>query len=97
MLCSPGDGGVALLMCRADKAHQYSANPIFLCSSAVLTRRFGSFEVTGPWLALAHNDGPTIDASKAAFEQTGIGPGDIDLAQLQDTKSGAEIMDMAQN
>jgi acetyl-CoA acetyltransferase len=27
----------------------------------------------------------------------GVGPGDIDVAQLQDTESGAEIMHMAEN
>ena len=40
---------------------------------------------------------PTIMASKAAFEKAGIGPEDIDVAQLQDTESGAEIMHMAEN
>jgi acetyl-CoA acetyltransferase len=40
---------------------------------------------------------PTILASKAAFEMAGIGPEDIDVAQLQDTESGAEIMHMAEN
>ena len=33
----------------------------------------------------------------AAFEMAGIGPDDIDLAQLQDTEAGAEIMHMAEN
>ncbi|MET0546184.1 MAG: thiolase family protein, partial [Caulobacterales bacterium] len=36
-------------------------------------------------------------ASKAAFEAAGIGPSDIDVAQLQDTEAGAEIMHMAEN
>ena len=40
---------------------------------------------------------PTMLASKAAFERAGIGPEDIDVAQLQDTESGAEIMHMAEN
>ena len=41
--------------------------------------------------------GPTVDTSKAAFEMAGMGPEDIDLAQLQDTEAGAEIMHMAEN
>lgn len=40
---------------------------------------------------------PTELASKAAFEGAGIGPEDVDVAQLQDTESGAEIMHMAEN
>ena len=42
---------------------------------------------------------PTARPSHAArgrFEQAGIGPADVDVAQIQDTESGAEIMHMAE-
>ena len=97
MFCSPGQGGVALLLARADRAREFTDRPIYLKSVAVRSRRFGSFEVLAPSLAIEHNGGPTVDASKAAFEMAGMGPGDIDLAQLQDTEAGAEIMHMAEN
>ena len=61
------------------------------------SRRFGSFEVFSPHLANEFSVGPTVDASNAAFEMAGIGPEDIDIAQLQDTESGAEVMHMAEN
>ncbi|MDA0978676.1 MAG: thiolase family protein [Proteobacteria bacterium] len=97
MFCNPGEGGVALVLCRADIAHRYTRRPIYLRSAIVRSRRFGSFEVTAPSLSLEEGDGPTIDASKAAYEMAGLGPEDVDLAQLQDTESGAEIMHMAEN
>ena len=97
MFCNPGEGGVALVLCKGDQAHKYTKTPIFLRSAVVRSRRFGSFEVTAPSLAMEECDGPTYDASRAAFEQAGVGPEDIDLAQLQDTESGAEIMHMAEN
>ncbi len=97
MFCSPGEGGVALILCRADQAHKYTRNPIFLSAAVMRSRRFGSFEVKSSWLPKEENVGPTVDASKAAFEAAGIGPEDVDLAQLQDTESGAEIMHMAEN
>ncbi|HEY5680205.1 MAG TPA: thiolase family protein [Pseudomonadales bacterium] len=97
MFCSPGEGGVALILARADQAHKYTKTPVYLKAAVVRSRRFGSFEVLAPSLALEHNAGPTIDASKAAFEIAGIGPEDVDLAQLQDTESGAEVMHMAEN
>jgi len=97
MFCSPGEGGVALILARADKAHLYTDKPIFLKAAVVRSRRFGSFEVLAPSIALEHNAGPTVDASKAAFEMAGMGPKDRDLAQLQDTESGAEVMHMAEN
>ena len=95
MFCNPGEGGVALILCRADKAHLYTDKPVYLRAAVVRSRRFGSFEVLAPSIALEHNAGPTVDASKAAFEMAGIGPDEVDLAQLQDTEAGAEVMHMA--
>ncbi len=97
MFCSPGEGGVALVLCRADQARRYSDRPVYLKAVVVRSRRFGSFEVLAPSLALEHNAGPTVDASSAAYEQAGIAPQDVDVAQLQDTETGAEIMHMAEN
>jgi acetyl-CoA acetyltransferase len=97
MFCSPGEGGVALILAKADRARELVKNPIFLKAAVVRSRRFGSFEVLAPSIALEHNAGPTVDASKAAFEMAGVGPGEIDVAQLQDTEAGAEIMHMAEN
>jgi acetyl-CoA C-acetyltransferase len=97
MFCAPGEGGVSLILCRADKAKQYNPKPIYLKAAAFRSRRYGSFEVFAPSQALVQVDGPTVDASKAAFEMAGVGPKDIDVMQLQDTESGAEIMHMAEN
>jgi len=96
MFCSPGEGAVALVLCRADKARQYTDTPVFLDAVSFKTRRYGSFEVFSPWLAPERADGPTVDAAKAAFEQAGIGPDDVDVAQVQDTEAGAEVMHMAE-
>jgi acetyl-CoA acetyltransferase len=96
MFCSPGEGAVALVLCRADKARDYTDRPVFLDAVAFKTRHYGSFEVFSPCLAPERADGPTIDAARAAFEQAGIGPEDVDVAQIQDTESGAEIMHMAE-
>ena len=96
MFCSPGEGAVALVLCRADRAREYTDRPIFLDAVAFRTRKFGSFEVFSPWLSPDRADGPTVEAAAAAFEHAGIGPDDLDLAQVQDTESGAEIMHMAE-
>ena len=97
MFCSPAEGAVALVLCRGDRAHEFTDKPIFLQAPVVRSRRFGSFEVMAPHLASERGDGPTVDAAKTAFEMAGIGPEDVDVAQLQDTEVGAEIMHMAEN
>ena len=96
MFCSPGEGGVALVVSRADLASRYPRVPVYVRSTVVRSRKFGSFEVFSPWLTVERSSNVTVEAAHAAFEQAGIGPGDVDLAQLQDTESGAEIMHMAE-
>jgi acetyl-CoA C-acetyltransferase len=96
MFCSPGEGAVALVLCRAEHAHRYTSTPVFLDAVSFATRHYGSFEVFSPSLAPERTDGPTTVAARAAFEQAGIGPEDVGVAQIQDTESGAEIMHMAE-
>ena len=74
MFCSPGEGAVALVLCRADQARRYNDRPVYLKAAALRSRRFGSFEVFSPWLALERADSPTVDASRAAFEIAGVAP-----------------------
>ncbi|WP_240431226.1 thiolase family protein [Mycobacterium kyogaense] len=96
MLCSPGEGGVALVLCRADLARRFTTRPVFLRAVSARTRRYGSFEVFSPWLSSQRGSGPTEDAARAAFEQAGVDPGDVAVAQLQDTDAGSELIHMAE-
>ncbi|WP_448577598.1 thiolase family protein [Thermaurantiacus sp.] len=97
MFCSPAEGGVALVLASARKARELGARPVWLKAATIRTRPPGSFEVFSPSLDLTRGPSPTVLASRAAFEAAGLGPGDVDVAQLQDTESGAEIMHMAEN
>lgn len=96
MLCSPGDGATALVLANAAVAKKHTPDPIKVAGVAVRTRRPGSFEVLSPSLSIEHGVSPTVDATAAAYELAGIGPGDIDIAQLQDTDAGAEIIHLAE-
>ena len=97
MFCSPGEGAVALVLARAEQARASSrASRCYLRSVAFRTRRFGSFEVFSPSIPVTAAPSPTAEAAAAAFEQAGIGPEDVDVAQLQDTESGAEVMHLAE-
>ena len=97
MFCSPGEGGVALILASARKARQLGRTGIRIKAISMRTRPAGSFEVFAPSLDLVRGGSATEIASSAAFETAGLGPQDIDVAQLQDTESGAEIMHMAEN
>ena len=97
MFCSPGEGGAAVIVASDAAVRRLGGRPVQLRAISHRTRRFGSFEVFSP--AVQGDGEPTsvsADAAHAAFEQAGIAPSDIDVAQLQDTESGAEIMHMAE-
>ena len=96
MFCSPGEGGVALVLARGDLATNYTRRPVYLRSAVLRSRPFGSFEVFNSWLSPDRGDSPSVGAAAAAFEQAGVGPDEISLAQVQDTESGAEVMHMAE-
>lgn len=97
MFCSPAEGGVALILASEKKVRELGADAVKIASVVIRSRPPGSFEVFAPSLDVVDGGKPTILASNAAFERAGIGPEDIDIAQLQDTESGAEIMHMAEN
>jgi acetyl-CoA C-acetyltransferase len=96
MFCSPGEGAVALVLARGPRVAELARTPVYLRSVAFRTRRFGSFEVFSPSIPVESAPSPTTEAAAAAFEQAGIGPADVDVAQLQDTESGAEVMHLAE-
>ena len=97
MFCSPAEGGVALILASERKARELGCRPIRLKAATMRTRPPGSFEVFAPSIDIERGGTATALASAAAFEAAGIGPDEIDIAQLQDTEAGAEIMHMAEN
>ena len=97
MFCSPGEGGVALIVASDAKMRQLGLAGPRLRGIAVRTRPAGSFEVFAPSLTVERGKSATQLAAAATWEMAGIGPDDVDVAQLQDTECGAEIMHMAEN
>jgi acetyl-CoA C-acetyltransferase len=97
MFCSPDEGAAAVVLCKAENAHKYTDTPVYLRATTVRTRRLGAFEVHSPWLPIEQTVGPTVDASRQAYEMAGIGPEDVDVIQLQDTDAGAEVIHLAEN
>jgi len=97
MFCSPAEGGVALILASEKKARELGRTRTRIKAVSLRTRPQGSFEVFAPYLDLERGGSVSTVASRAAFETAGIGPQEIDVAQLQDTESGAEIMHMAEN
>jgi acetyl-CoA acetyltransferase len=96
MLCSPAEGATALVLASADRAADLCDRPVALAAVAKRTRRFGSFEVFSSWLSPEHGVSPSVDAAAAVFERADVAPSDVQVAQVQDTDSGAELYHMAE-
>jgi acetyl-CoA acetyltransferase len=96
MYCNPNEGAAAVVVCRAEDAKRYTDTPVYLRSTALRSRREGAYELLRTSIELPLVPGTTAQAAAAAYEQAGVGPEDIDIAQLQDTDSGSEIIHMAE-
>jgi acetyl-CoA C-acetyltransferase len=85
--CSPvSDGAAAVLLCPLDQAKRYTERPVQIIGSGLATAS----------MALADRPDPaTLDAVRQAVEQAytmaGIGPGDVQLAEVHDCFAIAEI------
>jgi acetyl-CoA C-acetyltransferase len=97
MFCAPDEGAAAVVLCRADIAHRFTDAPVYVKATAIRTRNYGSYEVNTTWAPVDEDVAPTVHASRAAYEDAGIGPEDVDVIQVQDTDAGAEVIHMAEN
>ena len=96
MFCAPDEGAAAVIMCRADIAHRYTAKPVYVRAVEIRTRTYGAYEVNTTYAPVEEDVAPSVYAARAAFETAGVSPEDIDIAQLQDTDAGAEVIHMAE-
>lgn len=96
MFCSPGEGAVAMVLARGPKATALRKDPVWLRGVAFRTRRYGTFEVFSPSVPVDEAPPPTAEAARAVFEEAGVAPSDVDVAQVQDTEAGAELMHLAE-
>jgi acetyl-CoA acyltransferase len=96
MFCSPGEGGAAVVLA-SDAVAARIGRAVHLLGAATRTRQFGSFEVFSPSIqGTGRPSSVSTDAAAAAFAAAGVGPDEVDVAQLQDTESGAEVMHLAE-
>jgi acetyl-CoA acetyltransferase len=91
MSCPIGDGGAAAVVCRADLAKKYQPDrPVITIAASHL----GSEKYERGHLFMGPVVGPaqmSRDAAKDLWEQSGMGPEDIDLVQVHDAFAIEEL------
>jgi len=85
--CSPvSDGAAAVLLCPLDQASRYTDRPVKILGSGLATAS----------LALADRKDPAVleaveASAKKAYAMAGVGPSDVDVAEVHDCFAIAEI------
>lgn len=83
MMCSPiGDGAAALVLTSADLAKKFTAKPVYVKASVL-----GSGKDRNPT-----DPEITERVARKAYEVAGIGPDDINVAEVHDASAPAELI-----
>ena len=93
MLCSPDDGAAAAIVVSDKIAHRYSSRPVEVAACVHTVSRYPLLNASAFCATDVGN--PSVYAMTAgqAYERAGLGPQDLDLAEVQDTDAFSEIED----
>jgi acetyl-CoA acetyltransferase len=84
--CPSGDGAAAVVICSAEKARQVTSTPIRVAGSEINSGKYmtGFRDMTSPEI--------TVRGAEQLYEESGIGPKDVDLAEVHDAFAIAELL-----
>jgi len=86
MMCAPiGDGAAACILCSRSVMNRFPGTPVWVAASKV-----------GSGSLLAEEEAVAGVLAPGAFEQAGIGPGEIDVIEVHDATAPSEIMSLIQ-
>ncbi len=87
MCCPTGDGAAAAILCSAEKARQFTTQPIKIAASALTSDPYTNRDLTLPDINTL-----TQNAAKIAYEQAGVGPEELSQVELHDCFATAELL-----
>jgi len=86
--CPISDGAAAAVLCPSEIANQFNKRPIDIMASVQTTGYSTTYDMEDPTTLVA-----TVAAARKAFEISHLSPQDIDVAELHDCFTIAEIVD----
>ncbi|MFE7860061.1 lipid-transfer protein [Streptomyces sp. NPDC057403] len=98
-ICATSDGGAALVLAGMDFARRHgAARPVRIRAVSTVTPRFPNTVLdlpdiaTDSWAAVAPSDATFRESiARAAYEEAGIGPEDLSLAEVYDLSTALEL------
>jgi len=85
--CPRGDGAAAVILASEQVARKYTTTPIYVAASIQVS---GDYPDVGDMVSVSFDS--DVRGAKAAYEMAGMGPEDIDLAEVHDCFSPAELL-----
>jgi len=84
--CPTGDGAAALVLCASARARRHKRQAVRVLASELTSGKYvtGFRDMTVPEI--------TVRAAHNAYQQAGLGPQDIDVAEIHDAFTIAELM-----
>ncbi|MFC2040806.1 lipid-transfer protein [Chloroflexota bacterium] len=92
-IAATSDGGAAVVLCSLEKAKKYTNNPVVLAGVGVATPDFHDPGASRGGFTCNAGDAAGMErrTPKAAYEEAGIGPEDLSLAEVYDLSSALEL------
>ena len=97
-ICATSDGAAAVVLCSMDYAKQHSAKPARIAAISTVTPSYPQTVIEMPNFStdsaavVGLPDRPFRDAiAHAAYQEAGLGPEDVDLAEVYDLSSALEL------
>ena len=88
--CPPTCGAAAAVLCSDDFAKKHGhTNPVWIAAQAMTTDYASSFEKS--LIKMVGYD-MTVNAAKKVYEQSGLGPSDVQVAEVHDCFSANELL-----
>lgn len=84
--CPTGDGAAALVLCPTERAPKHNTKPIKVLGSHLASGKYipGFRDMTIPEI--------TVRCSRELYEETGVGPEDLDVVECHDAFTIAELL-----
>jgi acetyl-CoA acetyltransferase len=96
-ICATSDGGAAIVLCSMEYARKHGVNnPVRIAAISTVSPRYASAEVEMPDIAtdsaaVAEAHSFRASLARKAYEEAGIGPKDVSLAEVYDLSSALEL------
>jgi acetyl-CoA acetyltransferase len=97
-ICTTSDGGAAVVLSSVEFARKHTADPVRVAAVSTVTPRFPNTVIDMPDFATDSSAAipppelPFRDSiAAAAYEEAGIGPDDLDLAEVYDLSTALEL------